>query len=232
MSALRQAGHGPHRAPRSPRVRPRHRRPRGVPGPPRATGTLPSERVGRTARQDRRRHRGGGGARSSARCSPSRPPPATPTSPPDPGGSTTTVAPTTTASPSTTARPEAPTSAPVTAEAPAPTTTATTTTPTTAAPAASEDAPFRAPFLLNAETTGCTTEGGVDVHEFRFEFSGALNIAFDGVFYPDDSGDGVRTSTHEIPAGSSTYLDEVVVLDPAGNEHPVKISPPLYLGSC
>ena len=150
-----------------------------------------------------------------------------------PGGSTTTVAPTTTAAPSTTAPAEAPTSAPATTEAPAPTTTATTaSTTTTAAPAVREDAPFRAPFLLNAETIGCTTKGGVDVHEFRFEFSGALNITFDGVFYPDDSGDGVRTSTHEIPAGSSTYLDEVVVLDPAGGEHPVKISPPLYLGSC
>lgn len=135
----------------------------------------------------------------------------------------------------TTTAASATTTAPETTAAPTTTTTAApTTTTTTAAPAATgdEDLSFRPPFLTDAETIGCTTQGSVDVHEFRFRFSGARNITFDGVFYPDDTGDGERTSTHELPSGSTTYLDRVVVLDPSGGEHHVEISPPLYLGGC
>lgn len=128
----------------------------------------------------------------------------------------------------TTTTASAPTAVPQTTAAPTTTTTTTTTTATTG----DEELPFRAPFLDDAETTGCTTQGDVDVHEFRFRFSGARNITFDGVFYPDETGNGERTSTHELPSGSTTYLDRVVVLDPSGGEHHVEISPPLYLGSC
>lgn len=127
-----------------------------------------------------------------------------------------------------------------TSVAPAPTTAATTpsstSTTTTVAPATTaapaEDVAFRPPFALEPEVTGCTRAGDVAVHEFRVRFSGALNITFDGVFYPDDSGNGVRTSTHELPAGASTYLDQLVVTDPSGGEHEVELSPPLYLAGC
>lgn len=139
---------------------------------------------------------------------------------------------TTTAASATTAAPET-TAAPTTTTTAVPTTTTTTMTTTAATTAAGdEDLAFRPPFLTDAETTGCTTQGDVDVHDFRFRFSGARNITFDGVFYPDDTGNGERTSTHELPSGSTTYLDRVVVLDPSGGEHHVEISPPLYLGSC
>ncbi len=93
-------------------------------------------------------------------------------------------------------------------------------------------ADFRAPFLLDAAALGCTVEGDVALQEVGFRFSGARDITFDGTFYPGESGDGPRTTVHRLPAGTSTYLDEVVVTDPSGGTHAVAISPPLRLPGC
>lgn len=133
----------------------------------------------------------------------------------------------TTAPASTTTAP--PTTAPATTVA---TTQPTTTTTTTPAPVAPSDAEFRRPFLLDPAHEGCARRDGKDVHTLSFRFSGSLNITFEGRFHPDRTGDGPHTTTHVVPAGTTGYVDHVVVADPAGAEHEVPVSPPIYLTGC
>ena len=156
----------------------------------------------------------------------------------DAGPATTSAleAPTTTAPPTTdTTEPPATTEAPTTTSAPtttaAPTTT-TTTTEATPAAAPTADLEFRRPFLVDASHDGCSVRGSEAVHAISFRFSGSRNITFDGRFYPDETGDGPRETTHAVPAGATGYLDHVVVQDPAGTGHKVAISPPIHLGTC
>ncbi len=141
-----------------------------------------------------------------------------------------TAAPTTAAPPVTDAPPA--TAAPPTTEAPPITSAPTTAAPTTTAVEVASDAEFRRPFLVDGAYEGCEVDGDRAVHAISFRFSGSMNITFDGTFFPDRSGDGPHTTTVGRAPRTTSYLDHVVVVDPAGDEHQVAITPPIYLGGC
>lgn len=123
-----------------------------------------------------------------------------------------------------------PTTAPPTTDAPPPTTSAPPTTRPAAGAVALED--FRKPFLLDAHVVTCAPSGAEDVYTVGFTLSGAREIILDGEAFPGKSADGDHEARHAVPAGSTGYLDRITVLDGAGAEHAVDVSPPLYLGGC
>lgn len=146
----------------------------------------------------------------------------------DTGGPTT--APSTTEA-STTTQPTTTTAAPTTTTTVAPTTVPTTTQVLPRdAELAEED--FRKPFLRDAHVVLCRSSGGQDVYRVGFTLSGSRDIVLDGDAYPDRTGDGLHVVDRPIAAGSTTYLDEILVADGGGTEHAVPVTPPLYLGGC
>lgn len=149
------------------------------------------------------------------------------------GATTTTAAvPETTAAPTTTAPPT--TTVPPTTAAPTTTTTAPPVTQPAKAPAGGDvdTGDFRKPFLRDARIVACEAGGDADRHEIGFSFTGARDIVFDGVGFPDDTGDGAHTMVHRAAPGSTGYVDHVSVADGDGNEYQVPITPPLYFQAC
>lgn len=137
----------------------------------------------------------------------------------------------------TTATAPAPPPEPVettTTAAPAPTTTASpvTSPPTTVAATPVPAASFRKPFLRDAHVVSCTTVGVEDVYVVGFSLSGARDIVLGGEAFLGGSGDGAHAIRHAEPAGTTGWLDRIVVVDGAGGEHAVPINPPLHLGGC
>jgi hypothetical protein len=149
-----------------------------------------------------------------------------------------TSASTTTPKPPTTAAP--PTAVPATVaettttEPPATTAPTTTSPPTTTSAPPEEPAsgPFRRPFVTDARVKSCTLDGGVYVYEIALTLSGSRNIVLGGELLPGSSGDGDQTIEHEVPSGTTGYLDHVDVADAAGNSHELDILPALHLPGC
>ena len=148
--------------------------------------------------------------------------------PPDPGAAPPTPSTTTT----TTVVPT--TAPPTTAVAPTttPPTSSTTTTTTTEPVDAVDPTAFRKPFVTDAVVASCTSDGAIDRYVVSVTFSGAREIVFDGIGFPDETGDGGHEIVHETAAGTGGYLDHVTVADGAGEDHRADIAPPLYLGGC